>query len=83
MLRIRAGRVNLWLPLPAYVLTDLVQSLEDLCEVILPRFGLPNYARSLHDLLRALIDMPENTPLIEVYSDEADVVIKRIERGGH
>lgn len=81
-LRLRIKRLNLWLLLPLYILTDLLASLSDLCEVILPRLGLPNYAGALHELVAALTDMPPHMPLVDIHVDEVDITCKRIEWRG-
>lgn len=47
-------RVNLSLPMPMYVFADIIDSMADLCAVVLPWFGLPNYAVLLGELFEAL-----------------------------
>lgn len=81
-LYIRAGQMNLWLPLPLFVLTDLLVSLEDLCEVVLPRFGLPNYAAALRDFVQSLVELPWDTPLVDVKAKDAHIELRRINLGG-
>lgn len=83
VVHIRTGHINLWIPFPMFVLRDLLLSLDDLCEVILPRFGLPNYAAIIGELLYALTDMPPGMPLVDVQTEEADVLIRPMERRAH
>lgn len=82
VVRIRADHFHLTIPLPLYVLTDLLESMEDLCEVILPRFGLPNYAALLRQALKAIGEVPLGGPLVDVQTEDADVTIRRIEWEG-
>lgn len=77
-MRIHADSVHLTVPVPLYVLSDLFVAWEDLCEVILPRFGLPNYAQALHTFVASLIDLPVDTPLVEVRDGETEVIVKRV-----
>lgn len=79
--RVKAGGIRLILPLPVYVLADLLQAWEDLCEVILPRFGLPNYAALLRELMGELTDVPPGLPLLDVRAKDTAVAVRRVEWG--
>lgn len=68
------GRVRVWLPLPLYVFIDALESARDLCELILPRFGLPNYAGLIVGALRALT---EGT-LVHVETSDVNIKIGRL-----
>lgn len=81
-LRIWAGGVRLWLPLPMYVMDDLLRAWEDLCEIILPRFGQPNWAAALRTLVESLIDLPDGMPLLDVKAGEVHISCKRVHWGG-
>ncbi len=70
--RVRSGGFRLWLPVPLWVLDDTLASAEDLCEIVLPRLGLPNYATAARTLLRALED-PDGEPLVDVSAGDVDV----------
>lgn len=77
-LRIRAGDFRLWLPMPLYVLDDLLRAWEDLCGIILPRFDQPNWAAVLRALVEALTDLPGDMPLLDVEAGDVHVCCKRI-----
>lgn len=77
LLHIRSGRTRLCLPLPLYVLTDALFSLRDLCALILPRFGLPNYAAVLYEALMAIGEMRE-APLMDIETNGVRVYAKRV-----
>lgn len=80
---LRTKGLRLYLPAPTYVLMDLLVSIEDLCEVILPRIGKPNYARLLREVFGALLDVPANLPLIDIRTDDVDIILKRVQWGGN
>lgn len=82
-LRIRTRKVNLLLPLPLYVLDDLLESLEDLGQVILPRLGMPNYVLALREAIMALADIPPDCPLVAIQTGEFAFECRRIGWGGH
>lgn len=70
------------IPVPVYVLTDLLESMEDLCEVILPRLHLPNYAAVLRAFITALLEMPMDGPLFAVRTAEVEIDCGRFGGGG-
>lgn len=80
-LKLRIHHFALSVPLPVYVLRGLLVSLADLCEVILPRFGQPNYAAALYELFVSLADMPKGQPLVAVRTEDVCIQCKRLGRG--
>lgn len=74
---------HLRMPLPLFVLRDLVDAWDDLLEIILPRFGLPNYAAVLRGVLDALIDLPEGMPLLDVDTEGTRVTCAPLAWGGY
>ncbi len=53
-IRLKEGGRCLCMPVPVYVLGDLLESAEDICALILPCLGLPNWAALLREMLCAL-----------------------------
>ena len=78
LVRVRAGKVRLCLPFPLYVLVGVCDAAEDLCALLLPRLGLPNYARLGRELLCAL-----DGAGVEVDTAQCRVMIRQILPGGH
>ncbi len=76
-LHIRVDKLHIILPVPLYVLTDLLDSMEDICELILPRFGHPNYAVLLRDLI-AELNAGQDAPLVDITTGDARVLITPI-----
>lgn len=78
-LSLHTESITLWLPLPLFVLTDLLRAAEDLCEVILPRLGLPNYAAQLREVLQAIAAALGDEPLVEIQTRQAHISCRRIQ----
>jgi len=75
--RLRVGKVRLWLPVPVYVFEDLFGSIEDICAVLLPPLHLPNYAAMLRELL-ASMGMGMDEPLVDIQADGVSICVKKI-----
>lgn len=69
IIRVRGGRVRLSLPFPMYVLTDLLESADDLCEVILPRLGITNPIRAAEEFIEAIITTDPEQPLLRIQAN--------------
>lgn len=78
LLRIRAGNFRLLLPVPMHVLSSLLLSLDDLCEVILPRAGQPNYVHTVRRVLQETFSLPADMPLVSVRTDNVDIDCRKI-----
>lgn len=80
-LHLRADRLNLWVPVPLYVVRDLLLSMEDLGAVILPRLGMPNYPAVLRDLVEALLSASGEETLIDVHAGDVRIALGPLEGG--
>lgn len=81
-IKIRAKGFRFAVPLPAYVLSDLLLSLADLGEVILPRLGKPNYLAAAYALFQSLKHMPTDMPLVAIDTEDVYIHCKRLGWGG-
>lgn len=81
-LRLRVSNINLWLPVPVFVLTELLASWSDLCEVILPRLGYPNYAGMLYALVMTLTDFPPGESMLDISTGDVHLRLRRVGREG-
>ena len=78
MVKIHVEKMRLWIPIPAFVLLDLLESIADLCEVILPRFGQPNYGAAAYALVASLVDMDGDEPLVDIQMEDVSIYCKRM-----
>lgn len=78
IVRIRHEKIRLAVPLPLYVLADALESAADLCALILPRVGLPNYPAELLQLVRGLGESNAGEPLADIESDGVRVTVRRL-----
>lgn len=72
------GHFRITLPLPVYVLSDLLLSCEDLCSVIVTRLNQPNWVSMVRELLAALGSIPAGLPFVEVENKEVRLVCRRL-----
>lgn len=80
LVRIGAPGFRIRLPLPLYVLTDLLRSWEGLCALILPRLGLPNYAALLGELVAGLSALKPGEALADIQAEGVTVSLRRAYR---